>query len=55
MNTGFRGVLPMYDISGCASDFAHNFKHLMPNTLNYGATKFFTLTQIGSYATYPEV
>ena len=38
MNTGFRGVLPMYDIFGCASDFAHNFRHLMPTTLNCGAT-----------------
>ena len=39
MNTGFRGVLPMYDIFGCASDFAHNFRHLMPATLNCGATE----------------
>ena len=39
MNTGFRGVLPMYDIFGCASDFAHNFRHLMPTTLNCGATQ----------------
>ena len=38
MNTEFRGVLPLYDIFGGASDFAHNFKHLMPNTLNCGAT-----------------
>ena len=38
MNTGFRGALPMYDIFGCASDFAHNFRHLMPTTLNCGAT-----------------
>ena len=38
MNTGFRGVLPMYDIFGCVSDFAHNFRHLMPTTLNCGAT-----------------
>ena len=28
----------MYDIFGCASDFAHNFRHLMPTTLNCGAT-----------------
>ena len=39
MNTGFRGALPMYDIFGCASDFAHNFRHLMPTTLNCGATQ----------------
>ena len=38
MNTGFRDVLPMYDILGCASDFAHNFRHLMSTTLNCGAT-----------------
>ncbi len=38
MNTGVRGVLPMYHIFGCASDFAHNFRHLMPTTLNCGAT-----------------
>ena len=30
----------MYDIFGCASDFAHNFRHLMPTTLNCGATHF---------------
>ena len=29
MNTGFRGVLPMYDIFGCAADLSHNFRHLM--------------------------
>ena len=29
----------MYDIFGCASDFAHNFRHLMPTTLNCGATE----------------
>ena len=28
----------MYDIFGCASDFAHNFRHLMPTTLNCGVT-----------------
>ena len=28
----------MYDIFRCASDFAHNFRHLMPTTLNCGAT-----------------
>ena len=28
----------MYDIFGCASDFAHNFRHLMPTTLNCGTT-----------------
>ena len=28
----------MYDIFGYASDFAHNFRHLMPTTLNCGAT-----------------
>ena len=28
----------MYDIFGCASDFAHNFRHLMLTTLNCGAT-----------------
>ena len=38
MNTGFRGVLPMYAIFGCASDFGYNFRHLMPTTLNCGAT-----------------
>ena len=38
MNTGFRGVLPVYDIFGCASDFASNFRHLTPTTLNCGAT-----------------
>ena len=38
MNTGFRGVLAIYDIFGCASDFTHNFRHLMPTTLNCGAT-----------------
>ena len=43
MNTGFRGALPMYDIFGCASDFAHNFRHLMPTTLNCGATKHSTV------------
>ncbi len=39
MNTGFRRVLPMYDIFGGASDFAHNFRHLMLTTLNCGATR----------------
>ena len=39
MNTGFRGVLPVYDIFGCASDFASNFRHLTPTTLNCGATE----------------
>ena len=38
MNTGFRGVLPVYDIFGCASYFASNFRHLTPTTLNCGAT-----------------
>ena len=40
MNTGFRGVLPMYAIFGCASDFGYNFRHLMPTTLNCGATSY---------------
>ena len=38
MNTGLQGILPMYDIFGCASDFAHNFRLMMPTTLNCGAT-----------------
>ena len=43
MNTGIRGVLPMYNIFRCAPDFAHNFRHLMPTTLNCGATKRFNV------------
>ena len=43
INTGFRGVLPMYDIFGCASDFAHNFRHLMPTTLNCGVTTWHSM------------
>ena len=30
----------MYAIFGCASDFAYNFRHLMPTTLNCGATQY---------------
>ena len=29
----------MYDIFGCVSDFAYNFSHLTPTTLNCGATR----------------
>ena len=39
MNTAVQGVLPMYDIFGCVSDFAHNFRPMTPTTLNCGATK----------------
>ena len=35
----------MYDIFGCTSDFAHDFRHLMPTTLNCGATSIFRLTK----------
>ena len=38
MNTGVRGVLPVYDIFWRALEFVHNFGHLMPTTLNCGAT-----------------
>ena len=29
----------MYAIFGCASDFAHNFRPMMPTTFNCGATQ----------------
>ena len=38
MNTGLQSILPMYDIFGRALDFVHNFRHLMPTTLNCDAT-----------------
>ena len=54
MNTGFRGVLAIYDIFGCASDFTHNFRHLMPTTLNCGATHVLTEALYADFLTLKE-
>ena len=39
----------MYDVFGCALDFAHNFRHLMLTTLNCGATRQVACTKYRLY------
>ena len=55
MNTRVQGVLPVYAIFGCVSDFAHNFSPMTPTTLNCGATVRFNLSDNVLYITIDDI